>query len=122
MKKLLPILVILVAVGAGGAVFYANRGEKEPTVTTLAISRGTIVDGVRATGTLQAVTTVTVGTQVSGIVQELGADFNSIVKKGQVSRRRSRPRRPTWSTRRRTWSARRWRSTTPRSNLPARRS
>ncbi len=39
---------------------------------------------VGATGTLQAVTTVQVGTQVSGIVQELYADFNSIVKKGQV--------------------------------------
>jgi HlyD family secretion protein len=84
MKKLLPILIILIALGASGAVFYAKRGEKEPTVNTLPISRGTIVDGVRATGTLQAVTTVTVGTQVSGIVQELPTDFNDIVKKGQV--------------------------------------
>src|SRR3954469_6896558 len=84
MKKLLPILIILIAVGAGGAVFYAKRGEKEPTVNTLPISRGTIIDGVRATGTLQAVTTVTVGTQVSGIVQDLPTDFNDIVKKGQV--------------------------------------
>jgi HlyD family secretion protein len=84
MKKLLPILIILVAVGAGGAVFYAKRDAKEPTVNTLPISRGTIVDGVRATGTLQAVTTVTVGTQVSGIVQDLPTDFNDIVKKGQV--------------------------------------
>src|SRR5262249_2623502 len=54
------------------------------TVNTLPISRGTIIDGVRATGTLQAVTTVTVGTQVSGIVQDLPTDFNDIVKKGQV--------------------------------------
>jgi len=84
MKKLLPILIILIAVGAGGAVFYAKRGDKEPTVTTLPISRGTIIDGVRATGTLQAVTSVTVGAQVSGIVQDLLVDFNSIVKKGQV--------------------------------------
>src|SRR5215510_10447530 len=84
MKKLLPILIILIAIGAGGAVFYAKRGDKEPTVNTLAISRGTIIDGVRATGTLQAVTTVTVGTQVSGIVQDLPTDFNDIVKKGQV--------------------------------------
>ena len=103
MKKLIPIVIILAVVGAGGAVFYANRPEKEPTVTTLQVSRGDIVDGVGATGTLQAVTTVTVGTQVSGIVQELYADFNSIVKKGQVVarldpsilRRRSRRRRPT---------------------------
>jgi HlyD family secretion protein len=84
MKKLLPIVILLAVIGAGGAVFYANRPEKEPTVSTLQVSRGDIVDGVGATGTLQAVTTVTVGTQVSGIVQELYADFNSIVKKGQI--------------------------------------
>src|SRR3954465_4122841 len=84
MKKLIPIVLILAAVGGGGAWLYANRGEKEPTVNVAQISRGDIIDGVGATGTLQAVTTVTVGTQVSGIVQELGADFNSIVKKGQV--------------------------------------
>jgi HlyD family secretion protein len=84
MKKLITIVIILIAVGAGGAVFYAKRGDKEPTVTTLKTSRGAIIDAVGATGTLQAVTTVTVGTQVSGIVQELYADFNSIVKKGQV--------------------------------------
>jgi len=84
MKKLLPIVIILAVVGAGGAVFYANRPEKEPEVKTLQVSRGDIIDGVGATGTLQAVRTVTVGTQVSGIVQELYADFNSIVKAGQV--------------------------------------
>ncbi len=85
MKKLITIVIILIAIGAGGAVFYAKRGDKDPTVTTLKTSRGAIVDSVGATGTLQAVTTVTVGTQVSGIVQSLeGVDFNSIVKKGQV--------------------------------------
>src|SRR4051794_23016079 len=84
MKKLITIVVLLIAIGAAGAFYYANRGDKEPTVTTLKTSRGDIVDGVGATGTLQAVTTVTVGTQVSGIVQDMYADFNSIVKKGQV--------------------------------------
>ena len=84
MKKLLPVIIILVGLGAGGAWLYANRGDKEPDVKTLTMSRGDIIDGVGATGTLQAVTTVTVGTQVSGIVQEMYADFNSIVKKGQV--------------------------------------
>ena len=48
------------------------------------VTRGDVVDAVAATGTLQAVETVDVGTQVSGIVQELYADFNSIVSKGQV--------------------------------------
>jgi HlyD family secretion protein len=84
MKKLLPVIIILVAAGAGGAWLYANRGDKEPSVQSLTMSRGDIIDGVGATGTLQAVTTVTVGTQVSGIVQDMYADFNSIVKKGQV--------------------------------------
>ena len=56
----------------------------EPVVTTQPFSRGDIVDAVSATGTLEAVETVEVGTQVSGVVRELNADFNSIVRKGQV--------------------------------------
>lgn len=84
MKKLTWIIGLIVVLGAAGAVFYASRGDKEPQVTTLKVTRGDIIDGVGATGTLQAVTTVSVGTQVSGIVQDLNADFNSIVKKGQV--------------------------------------
>ena len=51
---------------------------------TAPVTRGDIVDVVSATGTLEAVTTVQVGTQVGGIIQDLYADFNSIVKKGQV--------------------------------------
>src|SRR5215467_5775580 len=84
MKKLIWIVLLLVVVGAGAAYLYANRGDKEPQVSTLKVSRGDLVDAVGATGTLQAVTTVTVGSQVSGIVSELDADFNSIVKKDQV--------------------------------------
>jgi HlyD family secretion protein len=48
------------------------------------VTRGDVVDVVAATGTLEAVTTVDVGTQVSGLVQDMYADFNSIVKKGQI--------------------------------------
>src|SRR6188768_1420640 len=85
MKKLIWLVVVLAIGGAAGWYYYSTRPEKEPTVTTLKVSRGSIVDAVGATGTLTAVTTVTVGTQVSGIVQSLeGVDFNSIVKKGQV--------------------------------------
>jgi HlyD family secretion protein len=50
----------------------------------LSVDRGEIADVVGATGTLQAVTTVQVGSQVSGTIASLGADFNSVVKKGQV--------------------------------------
>jgi HlyD family secretion protein len=84
MKKLIVIVIVLVAVGAGAGAYYIRKGGPEPQVSTAQISRGDIVDTVGATGTLEAVTTVQVGTQVSGSVQELYADFNSIVHKGQV--------------------------------------
>lgn len=53
-------------------------------VTTAPVTAGPIDRVIVATGTLQSVTTVDVGSQVSGNIQELDADFNSIVKKGQV--------------------------------------
>ena len=55
-----------------------------PDVGTVAITEGDIVDTVGATGALEAVTTVQVGSQVSGIIQELLVDFNSIVREGDV--------------------------------------
>ena len=84
MKKLIVFVVLLAALGTGGWAYYQNRTRPEPTVTTVPVSRGEVVERVQATGTLEAVTTVTVGTQVSGVVQELYADFNAIVRKGQV--------------------------------------
>ncbi len=84
MKKLIGIVIVLVAFGGGAGFYYANRPEKTPDVRTAQVTRGNILDVVAATGTLEAVTTVEVGTQVGGIVQELYADFNDIVKKGQV--------------------------------------
>ena len=84
MKRLILIIIVLAAVGAGAGAFYMRKTTKEPEVRTAQISRGDVVQSVQATGTLEAVTTVEIGAQVSGIVQELYADFNSIVKKGQV--------------------------------------
>ena len=84
MKRALIVLLIVAAVGAGAGAYYIRRGGPEIQVNTAPITRGDIVDTVGATGTLQAVTTVQVGSQVSGNIQWLGADFNSIVKKGQV--------------------------------------
>jgi len=84
MKKLIILVVVLAAVGAGVGAYYMNRTVKEPEVKTGQVTRGDIVEVVPATGTLEAVTTVQVGTQVGGIIQELYADFNSIVKKGQI--------------------------------------
>src|SRR2546425_5300045 len=84
MKRVIIGLLIVGAVGAGAGAYYIRRGGQEVQVQTSPISRGDIIDAVGATGTLQAVTTVQVGSQVSGNIQWLGADFNSIVKKGQV--------------------------------------
>src|SRR4051812_17633365 len=84
MKKLILIVFLLAVVGSAGGWYYMRKNTKEPEVRTAQVSRGDIVQGVQATGTLEAVTTVEVGSQVSGIVQELYADFNSIVKKNQV--------------------------------------
>jgi HlyD family secretion protein len=84
MKRLILIVIVLALVGVGAGAYYMNRPAKEPDVRTAPVTRGDIVDVVAATGTLEAVTTVQVGTQVGGIIQELYADFNSIVKKGQV--------------------------------------
>jgi HlyD family secretion protein len=84
MKRVITILFIIAAIGAGAGAYYMRRGGTEVTVNTSPITRGEIIDTVGATGTLQAVTTVQVGSQVSGNIQQLGADFNTIVKKGQV--------------------------------------
>ena len=76
---LLPLIVVLVA------GFFAVRGRHEALrYATVPAGRGDIVDVVGATGLLQAVITVQVGSQVSGTISWLGADFNSTVKKNQV--------------------------------------
>ena len=84
MKRAIISLIIIAAVGAGAGAYYMRRNGGEVQINTAAITRGEIIDTVGSTGTLQAVTTVQVGSQVSGNISWLGADFNSIVKKGQV--------------------------------------
>jgi HlyD family secretion protein len=84
MKKLIVTFIVLAVIGGGTAAYYMRKGGPEPTVSTMALSRGDVAETVQATGTLGAVKTVNVGTQVSGVVQALYADFNHIVKKGQV--------------------------------------
>ena len=84
MKRVLSLLLVIAAVGAGVGAYYMRRNGTEPTVNTAPATRGDIIDTVGATGALQAVTTVQVGSQVSGTISVLNADFNSIVRKGQV--------------------------------------
>jgi HlyD family secretion protein len=84
-RHVLIIVLILLAVATLSlGAFYSQRGDSRPEVTTAAVSRGSIVSEVAATGTLEAVSAVEVGSQISGSVQNLYADFNSIVRRGQV--------------------------------------
>lgn len=83
MKKVAIIAAVLVLAVAGGFYVFATR-EPERTYKTAPAERGDIVATVSATGNLSAVTTVQVGTQVSGTIQGLFVDFNSPVKKGEI--------------------------------------
>src|SRR5574341_564513 len=74
---------LITAVAIAGYTLWSSRAKVEELMTTT-IERGDIRNTVSATGTLQAVTTVQVGSQVSGTIQALYADFNSEVKKGQI--------------------------------------
>jgi len=84
MKRAITVLAIFGVIGAGAGAYYIKNKNTDVSVNTAPITRGEIIDTVGATGTLQAVTTVQVGSQVSGNISFLGADFNSIVHKGQV--------------------------------------
>ena len=84
-RRLLLSLVAIAALTIGGLAYYRSTASAEvPHYVTAAISRGDVVQTVEATGTLEAVTTVQVGSQVSGTISALLADYNSQVRKGQV--------------------------------------
>jgi HlyD family secretion protein len=84
MKRGIITVLIVAALGAGAGAYYLRRSGPELSFQTSPVTRGDVIDAVASTGTLQAVTTVQVGSQVSGNIAWLGADFNSIVKQGQV--------------------------------------
>ncbi len=85
MRKLLLISGALAILAGGGYAYYRyTQKPVPPTINTARVTRGDLAETVGATGALQAVTTVQVGTQVSGTIRELNADFNSLVRKGQV--------------------------------------
>jgi len=75
---------ILTAVAVTLLSVNSCKKSKTYTFETSKVTRGSIVNTVTATGTLEAITSVIVGTQVSGIVEKLYVDFNSPVKKGQI--------------------------------------
>lgn len=84
--KNLSLIVVAVCVIGAGAYFFIN-GQKAPvdfSYETAKVEKATIESSVTATGTIEAVTQVEVGTQVSGIIDKIYVDYNSVVHKGQV--------------------------------------
>ncbi len=85
-KKNIIISAIGLVVIAGVAYFLLRGGDQTATVgyETAKVEKATIGNSVTATGTIEPVTKVDVGTQVSGIIDKIYVDYNSVVKKGQV--------------------------------------
>ncbi len=86
MKKFKWLIWVLVLAAAGVGIWYWKYREEKTTIVlnTEKPQYGTIANTVTATGTLQPVDTVAVGSQVSGTITKVLVDFNSTVKKGQL--------------------------------------
>ena len=83
-KRAILALIVLGVVVIAVSLFARRKDDDEQKYRLEAITRGDVATSVTATGTLSAVTTIQVGSQVSGVISRLYADFNSRVQKGQV--------------------------------------
>ena len=84
-KKTIWIIIGIIAVIAIAAYLLSGgKKEQKVSVDTAKVEKQDIQTTITATGTIEPVTSVTVGTQVSGIVSKLYVDYNSVVKKGQI--------------------------------------
>src|ERR1700693_4039077 len=84
LKRPFPLVIGIVVVILAGLLFSKCRSGSGQSFHTVAVTRGPITQAVTATGTLNPVVNVQVGSQVSGNIQKLFADFNSQVKAGQT--------------------------------------
>src|SRR5512141_3471421 len=83
-KKTVVWALVVIAAGVGVFFLIGSRGKPEAKYRTAVVDKGDITQTVTATGSVSAVTTVKVGSQVSGIISKLHVDFNSQVKKGDL--------------------------------------
>ena len=83
-QKLVVGVLVLALLAGGGWYWWSKREADSPAYRTAKVERGPITATVSSTGTLNPVTSVQVGTQVSGQIQQLFVDFNSPVKKGEL--------------------------------------
>lgn len=81
---LIITLAIIVAAGVGAWYYTRSSGDKTPEYSTTKVSKGDILQVVTATGGLEAVTSVDVSSQISGLIVDISVDYNSPVKKGQI--------------------------------------
>lgn len=82
--RILLAFILLAAAGAGTWYYLHGNAEKPAEYLTAPVARGDLTQAVTATGTLEPVITVEVGSQISGIIDRVLADYNSVVKKGDV--------------------------------------
>jgi HlyD family secretion protein len=82
-RRYLLLLVPLIA-AAGGAAWWSMRAAPSAHYSTAQITRGTIARAVTATGTVNPILTIIVGSYVSGVIQSLSCDYNTVVKAGQI--------------------------------------
>ncbi|HJF71100.1 MAG TPA: efflux RND transporter periplasmic adaptor subunit [Butyricimonas virosa] len=83
MKKIVTIIIVI-AVIVGAFFFFRSGDKKVTTYETVELKKGSINNTVTATGTIEPITKVDVGTQVSGTISHIYVDYNSVVKKGQL--------------------------------------
>lgn len=85
MKKIIIIIGVILIVAAGGWYFLlSGTSDNKDTYTFTDITRGDLETVITSSGTIEAVSTVDVGTQVSGIINRLYVDFNDNVRQGQL--------------------------------------
>jgi HlyD family secretion protein len=82
--KIWIVLTTLFALAGGTYYFIQGRSGPKPEFATAKISRNDITQSVTATGTLQPVTSVEISSQISGLIQEVKVDYNSVVKQGDL--------------------------------------
>lgn len=84
-RKIIITLIVIVVVAVGAKFLFGGSGSNNRlSYTTVTVSRSDISNSVTATGTIEPVTEVEVGTQVSGIIDKIYVDYNSVVKEGQL--------------------------------------
>lgn len=83
-KVIIIAAAVIIVVAAGFSIFGGKKAARKIDFVTEKVQKGNVSNSITATGTIEPVTEVEVGTQVSGIIDKIYIDYNSVVKKGQV--------------------------------------